>query len=100
MIRNRISCAIAELAESLGEKSDNSLWYLFGSVNRGDEDAADIDILIICKNDGQADILRNNIDPDCLGLPLHLSFMTLPEAQSVDAINTQEGRLIYPAFNK
>lgn len=96
MTRERCVKAIVDLAERLGSIQDGSEWYLFGSVDRDEPAASDIDLLILCTVDGQADALRREINPDDLPLPLDLGLMTFDEAAQVDAVRTQRARLIYP----
>lgn len=86
-------CAVAEL---LGPTKSGSEWYLFGSVEKNSLQSFDIDVLILCENDEQADNLRKAIDPDQFPLPLDLSLMTFSEASQVSAVKRQSARLIYP----
>ena len=96
MIRNRVVTSLRALAISLGAKSEGSQWHLFGSVNRNEQDAADIDLMIFCKSDDQADAFRRVLDPDALELPLHLSLMTFEEAAEINAASVQCSRTIFP----
>lgn len=96
MIRKSVMTSLRELAISLGSGAEGTDWYLFGSVDRDENNAADIDLMILCKNDIQADKLRLIIDPDAFDLPLHLALMTFDEAAEVDAIRVQSGSKIYP----
>lgn len=96
MIRKSAINALVDLAEQLGDTNEGTEWHLFGSVNRGEPIASDIDLLIICKSDAQADVLRRVIDPDLLGLPLHLSLMTYKEASKAEAIRIQQASRIFP----
>lgn len=96
MIRNRIVSSLREIALSLGPKAEGTQWHIFGSVDRNEITAADIDLLVLCKSDNQADDLRRAIDPDALECPLHLAFMTFEEAASIDAIGVQQSRVIIP----
>jgi predicted nucleotidyltransferase len=95
-MRERVVRALLDLAERLGSIQDGSEWYLFGSVDRDEPAASDIDLLILCTSDEQADALRREIDPDDLPLPLDLALMTFGEAAQVDAVRTQSARLIHP----
>ena len=96
MIRQRLVTSLRELAISLGPKAEGTQWYLFGSVDRGKSDAADIDLMILCKGDDQTDTLRRAIDPDAFSLPLHLALLTFDEAAEVDAVRVQRSRAIFP----
>jgi predicted nucleotidyltransferase len=94
MIRAKVIASLCELAVSLGPAASGTEWHLFGSVNRGDSDASDIDLMIFCKNDTQADILRQAIDVDSLLLPLHLSLLTFKEAVAINAAFVQQSTVI------
>lgn len=96
MIRQRIVSSLRDLAISLGRQAYGTEWHLFGSVERDLQDASDIDLMILCKSDEQADELRRAIDPDAFALPLHLALLTFNEALEVDAIQVQRSRVIFP----
>lgn len=96
MIRQTVEELLCAVAEQLGSIQSGSEWYLFGSVEKNVPQSFDIDVLILCQNDEQADNLRQAIDPDQLPLPLDLSLMTFSEASQVDAVQSQNARLIYP----
>lgn len=97
-MRERVVKALLKIARRLDSIQDGSEWYLFGSVDRDDTAASDIDLLILCTSDKQADILRREIDPDDFSLPLDLSLMTFAEAAQVDIVHIQHARLIHPRF--
>lgn len=94
MIRFRVIASIRELAVLLGPIAYGTEWHLFGSVDRDDLDASDIDLMILCKNDAQADLLRRAIDPDGFILPLHLSLLTFEEATAINATYVQQSTVI------
>lgn len=96
MRRPAAAAALCTLADGLGVLAGGSTWYLFGSVDREEPGAADIDLLILCRDADQADRLRTAIDPDMLGLPLDLSLMTYDEAKEAKAVERQRARKIYP----
>ena len=96
MIRQRVVASLRELAVSLGPKADGTEWHLFGSVARDGPYAMDIDLMILCESDAQADELRRAINPDALDLPLHLALMTFDEAAEVDAVLVQRSQAIFP----
>lgn len=75
---------------------EGTQWHLFGSVDRDEPNAADIDLMILCTGDDQADSLRRAIDPDAFLLPLHLALITIDEADEADAVRTQRSRAIFP----
>jgi hypothetical protein len=91
--------ALYSLADGLSAIAGGSAWYLFGSLNRDEPGAADIDLLILCRDADQADRLRAVIDPDMLGLPLDLSLMTYNEAEEAGAVVRQRASKIYPRLN-
>lgn len=96
MIRSRIVRSLRDIAFSLGPKAEGTQWHLFGSVDRNEADASDIDLLVLCTSDEQADALRVAIDIDALEIPLHLSFMTFVEAAAIDATSVQQSTQIIP----
>jgi|TARA_R100000049_G_C1957194_1_gene116235 hypothetical protein len=96
MIRQRYASELRDLATHLGRAADGSVWYLFGSVDVDTSDAADIDVLILCRSAEQADLLRGMIDVDALGKPLDLSLMTFAEEKETGAVARQGARQIYP----
>jgi hypothetical protein len=96
VIRQRAVKDLCELAVSLGPEAEGSQWHLFGSVDRDEPSAADIDLMILCKSDNQADTLRRAIDLDAFVLPLHLALLTFEEAAEVDAVRVQSSRAIFP----
>lgn len=96
MNRRCVVASLRELAISLGPKAFGTEWHLFGSVDRDEPNAADIDLMILCISDDQSDALRQAIDPDAFVLPLHLALMTFDEAVQVDAVRVQRSRVIFP----
>jgi hypothetical protein len=95
VIRDRVVKKLGDLAFSLGPIAEGTQWHLFGSVERNEPRAADIDLLILCKDDDQADDLRRSIDSDGLELPLHLALMTFDEAAAIKATTVQQTSLIF-----
>lgn len=96
MIRQQVVTRLRELAFSLGPTAHGTEWHLFGSVERDEPDAEDIDLMIMCDGDDQADALRAAIDPEAFALPLHLALLTFDEATEVDAVRVQRSRVIFP----
>ncbi len=88
--------AVCEIAETLGSICNGSEWYLFGSVARCSPSPSDIDLMILCISDQQADTLRRAIDPDVLAVPIHLCLFTFDEAQEIDAVQVQGAEKIFP----
>ena len=95
MIRERAIASLHACAVALGQIADGTQWHLFGSTNRNEASASDIDLMILCKDDEQADALRRSIDPDDFFLPLDLALMTYDEAAEVDAIRVQKSHVIF-----
>ncbi len=79
---------------SLETVASGTEWHLFGSINQDRPDASDIDLMIFCKSDAQADMLRNAIDADSLPLPLHLSLLTFSEAIAINAASIQQSTVV------
>jgi len=94
IIRSNVIANLEELAKSLGAAASGTEWHLFGSVNRGVPGASDIDLMIFCGSDAQADVLRHAIDPESLPLPLHLSLLTFNEAITINAASIQKSTVI------
>ena len=88
--------SLRELAVALGPKAERTEWHLFGSVDRDEPDAADIDLMILCNDDDQADTLRRTINLDAFLLPIHLALMTFDEAAEINAVCVQRSRVIFP----
>ena len=86
MRRGVVVTALREMAERIGSYSAGSEWYLFGSVARDAPHPSDIDLMILCVDDAQADNLREMIDPYTLILPIPLCLLRFDEAHEVDAI--------------
>ncbi|WP_134095296.1 hypothetical protein [Novosphingobium sp. PhB55] len=99
-MRKAVEELLCTVAEQLGPIQSGSEWYLFGSVERNAPIAFDIDLLILCHSNEQADNLRRAIDHDEFPLPLDLSLMTFSEAAQVDAVRSQNARLIHPRRNE
>ena len=96
MIREGVVASLRQLADSLGPMAEGSEWHLFGSADRNELDAADIDLMILCKTDRQADALRRAIDLDSFAMPLHLALFTFDEATKVAAVDLQRFSPIFP----
>lgn len=96
MKRKEAIAALREIAEQISQECIGSEWYLFGSVARGSATPSDIDLMILCVDNGQADALRNLIDQDVLALPIHLSLLTFEEAEEINAVKAQQAEKIYP----
>jgi predicted nucleotidyltransferase len=96
LIRQCVIASLRELALSLGLKAEGTQWHLFGSVERDEPNPADIDLMILCNSDDQADTLRRSIDPDAFLLPIHLALLTFDEAAEVEAVCVQRSCIIFP----
>ncbi|MGF6486529.1 nucleotidyltransferase domain-containing protein [Pseudomonas frederiksbergensis] len=96
MRRNVVITTLREMADRIGIASAGSEWYLFGSVARDDPRPSDIDLMILCVDDAQADALRKAIDPEAFSLPIHLCLLRFDEAYEVNAIEVQRAEKIFP----
>lgn len=72
-----------------------SEWYLFGSINRHSTSPQDVDVIVICIDDAQADAIRKLVRTLTLPLPVDLSLMTFDEAAELDVIRLQCADRIY-----
>lgn len=88
--------ALIDVASGIGPACAGSEWYLFGSMARGDLAPNDIDLMILCIDHAQADLLRAAIDIDAFDLPLDLSLLTFEEAMEIDAIGQQKAQKFFP----
>lgn len=88
--------ALIDIASRIGSSCKGSEWYLFGSIVRGDLAPNDIDLMILCVDHAQADLLRDAINTDALDLPLDLSLLTFEEAVEIDAIGQQKALKFFP----
>lgn len=61
-------------------------WYLFGSVTRAKRPVSDIDLLIVCDQDEDCAIVRNELRDSCLRYPIHLMLMTRAEEVELDFV--------------
>lgn len=96
MIRQTVVAYLRQAALALEPAIAGTEWHLFGSVERDEDDAEDIDLMILCISDDQADALRRSLDSDSLALPLHACFLTFAEAAELDAVHVQQSCIIYP----
>jgi len=94
MIRDRVAAELIDLSNRMQPITFGTEWYLFGSVDRNEPDASDIDLIIICKNDSQADDLRRQIDTDAFSPSLDLSIFTYEEALFSRVLTLQRASLI------
>jgi len=94
MNRTSVIIKLSEMACCLGAIATGTEWHLFGSVDRNEPSPSDIDLMIFCLNDNQADELRNAIDFDIFEIPLHISFFTYEEAKSINVVFMQNSTLI------
>jgi hypothetical protein len=94
MIRAQVVASLKELAAALGSVAHGTEWHLFGSVDRNEIGASDIDLMILCKSHEQADHLRQSIDLDALYPPIHLSLLTFEEAATINATSLQQSTLV------
>jgi predicted nucleotidyltransferase len=90
MNRANVIAKLRKVACSLGSLATNTEWHLFGSVSRDEASPSDIDLMIFCRNDDQADELRQAIDIQAFELPLHLSLFTFEEADSINVTSIQK----------
>jgi hypothetical protein len=96
LIRQDAIEALIDIASSIGSACTGSEWYLFGSIARDAPAPSDIDLMILCVDHAQADLLRASIDTDALYLPIDLSLLTFEEAAEIDAIGQQKAQKFFP----
>lgn len=64
-------------------------WYIFGSVLREPEKAADIDILIIYRSDESTEMVRNELREAARLFPIHLLFLSEGEEVELQFVDSQ-----------
>ena len=96
MIRQTVVAGLSQAADALGSAIAGTEWHLYGSAEQDEENAEDIDLMVLCASDEQADWLRRSLNPDLFVLPLHACFLTFAEAAELDAARVQRSCIIYP----
>ena len=56
---------------------------------------SDIDLMVLCDDDAQADTLGKAVDADALALPVHLCLLRFDEADEEDAIEVQRVEKVF-----
>jgi hypothetical protein len=64
-------------------------WYLFGSASEDPSAAADVDVLVVCNSDADADAIRRLVDAIEFYRPLHLSILTEDEEREIGLAERQ-----------
>jgi hypothetical protein len=96
MTRDEVLTFLTTEATRVEWAASGCAWYIFGSVRRSSELPADIDLLILCADEGKIEIVRNELRDACSRLPLHLFLVTRGEEEELGFINGQDCLLIYP----
>jgi predicted nucleotidyltransferase len=77
------------LAERTTAIAGEAKWYLFGSAGDGLFKASDVDVVVVCKTNNAADMIRGSVDVDQLARPIHLSILTESEEAEVCFVKKQ-----------
>ena len=64
-------------------------WYLFGSLLQAQQQAIDIDILILYRSDDTAEMIRDELREVTLRFPVHLLFLSEHEEAELDFIYSE-----------
>jgi len=96
MMQDDILTQLHTEAEKVDKLIPNLIWYLFGSMLRTPEQAADIDILILCEAEEQAKHVRRELHDLCMRVPLHLFLPTRAEEAELGFIASQGCVQVYP----
>lgn len=83
-------------AQRIDQLSPNAIWYLFGSTLDSLQNAADIDLLVLCADDRDAVVVRQELEGVCLNFPLHLFLLTRQEEAELNFIANDRFVKIYP----
>ena len=74
----------------------NTRWYLFGSALCDPVRAADVDLVVICHDHSDADVIRQTTKEFALCKPIDLSILTEEEEFEASFINNQRCVLVFP----
>jgi hypothetical protein len=83
-------------AKRVRKIAPSAVWYLFGSVLRAFEAAADFDLLIVCDSDETVARVRYHLREVCARLPLHLMLVTQSEEAEIGFIVGEGCVQLYP----
>ena len=67
----------------------NVEWYVFGSLLREPQRAADIDILVVYRSDDAADLIRRELRAAAIRFPIHLLFLSECEETELQFVHSQ-----------
>jgi hypothetical protein len=84
-------------AERICQLAPDAIWYLFGSTLRAFENAADIDVLVLCDTDDSVALVRHELREACQRLPLHLFLITRCEEAELDFLASEGCVQVYPS---
>jgi hypothetical protein len=85
-------------AQRIDQLSPNAVWYLFGSTLESFQNAANIDLLILCADDDVASLVRHELQDTCLSFPLHLFLLTRQEEAELNFIAQEHCMKVYPSL--
>jgi hypothetical protein len=88
MWKHNLVSRLQKLVGTISTQIEGTEWYLFGSA-LVDPRAADIDLLVICKDDVTADLVRRTVDLDALPKLIHLSLLTELENREIEFTTNQ-----------
>jgi predicted nucleotidyltransferase len=83
-------------AQSLSRQVPDAEWYLFGSIIRDERLPSDVDLLIVYKNDADANELRRGLMQLSQSFPLHLLLLRKDEETQLNFISKQKASRIFP----
>jgi len=96
MTLDEITRALLLDASRIATQVTDAEWYLFGSVLRSADLAADIDVLVLCNSHEDVTHVRASLTDRCVSLPLHLFLVTRQEERELGFIAGQGCMRIYP----
>jgi hypothetical protein len=89
MTQDELVSAVKDLAVRTNARIGDLRWYVFGSAPGHLSAASDIDLLVICQTHMMADVVRQVVDLDQFGRPIHLSILTKVEEEEVGFVESQ-----------
>jgi len=90
MTHDELINGLKTLALAASEKTNGAKWYLFGSALNNPNTAADIDLVIVCASDEDADLIRHKINSSDSHRPIHPSIFTYVEAIEMNLAQSKE----------
>ena len=93
---NEIVCRLRDMAMWVNDNIGGTRWYVFGSILGDAKIAADVDLLVVCNSDFDADLVRQAVDKFSVSKPVDLSILTEAEEAEICFVQNQRCVQIFP----